>query len=339
LGSIDRTDFIKLVTGVLYTVIGPSKLAGFVTFSWLGFWGLFLCYRAFRLAIPEGRARSYAILLFFLPSVLFWPSSLGKEAWMLFTLGTAAFGAARLLTGSAARGLVLTGIGLSLAAFVRPHVTAFAAMALVAGFVARKPKAELGQLATFAKLIAVAASVAVSVILVQRTEESLTGSRIDAARGIRSVAEDVTQQTQQGRSEFTPYSILASPANAPLAAATVLFRPFIFEANNVQALATAVESSLFLVLALVRLRSVGVALRSIRRRPYVAYALAFTALSVAALSAVANFGILARQRTLLLPFALVLISMPRRSARLGTEPAGATVVPSGSSTAGGTRGA
>ena len=61
--------------------------AAFLVFSWLAFWGLFLFYRAFTIAVPEGRRRSYAHLVFFLPALLFWPSSIGKESWMIFALG------------------------------------------------------------------------------------------------------------------------------------------------------------------------------------------------------------------------------------------------------------
>ena len=60
------------------------------------------------------------LLLFFLPSLVFWPSSTGKEAWMMFSSGVAAFGVAKILGGSVLRGLIVGGIGLWLAGMVRP---------------------------------------------------------------------------------------------------------------------------------------------------------------------------------------------------------------------------
>ena len=60
-----------------------EQLGGFLIFSWLGFLGLFLLYRAFVIAVPEGRSRTYARFVFFFPSMLFWPSSIGKEAWKI----------------------------------------------------------------------------------------------------------------------------------------------------------------------------------------------------------------------------------------------------------------
>ena len=43
------TEFMRLVTGVVYIFTGPTKLGGFLVFSCLGFWGLYGFYRAFRI--------------------------------------------------------------------------------------------------------------------------------------------------------------------------------------------------------------------------------------------------------------------------------------------------
>src|ERR671919_621231 len=39
------TDFIGAFTGFVYALVGTSALNGFVVFSWLAFWGMFLFYR------------------------------------------------------------------------------------------------------------------------------------------------------------------------------------------------------------------------------------------------------------------------------------------------------
>src|SRR5262249_30416480 len=98
-GHLSGTGLIELFTGVSYAVTGSSLLASYLVFAWVGFWGQYLSYRAFAIAVPEGRLRDYALLVFFLPSLAFWPSSVGKEAPMLFALGFAAFGVPRMLAG------------------------------------------------------------------------------------------------------------------------------------------------------------------------------------------------------------------------------------------------
>ena len=45
----------------------------------------------------------------FVPSILFWPSSIGKEALMQFAIGSAALGTAHLFNGKLVRG-VLVGV-------------------------------------------------------------------------------------------------------------------------------------------------------------------------------------------------------------------------------------
>src|SRR5204863_7823619 len=85
-GPVIGTVFINIVTGVVYTLVGPTKIGGFIFCSWLGFWGLLLFYRAFCIAIPEGDHFRYALLTFFMPSLIFWPSATGKDAWMMMAL-------------------------------------------------------------------------------------------------------------------------------------------------------------------------------------------------------------------------------------------------------------
>jgi cell division septum initiation protein DivIVA len=93
---------------------------------------------------------------------------------------------------------------------------------------------------------------------------------------------------------------------------TVLFRPLIFDAHNAQTLITAVEGTFLLLLSLVRIRWAIAAIGSWRRQAYVIFAVLFAGMFVVAFSGVANFGLLARERVQLLPFYLVLFSIPPR---------------------------
>jgi len=99
LGHISGTRFLEILTGQVYAFIGPTLLGGFMVFSWFSFIGCYLFYRAFRTAYPDGDGRRYALLVFFFPTMLFWPSSIGKEAFMILALGAAALGAAQLFSG------------------------------------------------------------------------------------------------------------------------------------------------------------------------------------------------------------------------------------------------
>ena len=315
-GLPSETHFMYIVTGVVYAVIRPTMLGGFVAFSWLAFLGLFLFYRAFHLAVPGGRPRTYAKLLFFLPSILFWPSSIGKEAWTVFTLGIAAWGAARLFAGrGSGRGVVLFVLGLAGTAAVRPHFAGLFAVAAAIGYLVGRPPIEARRFVPVAKLLAVAVSVAVAIVLVSQTERffrdsGLGGRSLTSAAGIGSVLEETGRRTATGGSQFVPIPV-ASPRGLATAAVTVLFRPFPPEADNVPTMLAAIEGVFLLILVIVRLPWVFSALRHARDHPYVAAAFVYCGASVIALSSIANFGILTRQRVLLLPMLFVLLSVPR----------------------------
>jgi hypothetical protein len=307
LPSLSRTNFIRFFTGIVYTIIGPSMIGGFLFFSWLGFLGLFFFYRAFRLAVPQGRTRAYATLLFFVPSLLFWPSSIGKEAWMMFALGLAAFGAGRALSGSIFSGFATAAAGLWLAAIVRPHVAGMMGLALATAVLIQRSRADLRQLAPIVKGLSLVAVAAISVVLLIRTDRFLNESGFETDSGLTTVIDRTTERTGQGGSEFEPAAV-DSPARLPLGIITTLFRPFIFEAHNQQSLLAAVEGSMLLLLTLVWISRISRAIRGSRGIPYAAFALAFVLLFSVGFSGVANFGILVRQRTQLLPIFLVLLT-------------------------------
>jgi len=311
LSSLVGHEFIWVFTGALYTVIGTSQVAGSLFYSWLAFLGLFLFYRAFLVAVPEGRARSYARLLFFLPTMVFWSSGIGKDAWMVFSLGVACYGVARVLSGSLWPGTLYVGLGLWLAAIVRPHVAAIVAVSLAAAYVVRRSRPGLKQLGPVIKGISIVGVVLLALAVSARAERFLHRSGIDLDSGLASALEQSAERTTEfgGGSTFVP-SVVRSPARLPIAGVTVLFRPLLFDAHNWQAGLVAVEGTVLLLLSLFRWRWALGALRSVRRQPYVAFAFTYTILFVVAFSSIANFGLLVRQRVQVLPLFLLFLVVP-----------------------------
>ncbi len=302
---------VGVLTGILYAIIGPTGVGGFLVFSWLAFWGMFLFYRAVDLAVPEASSSRYGRLLFFLPSMIFWPSSIGKEALMVFALGVAAFGGALALSGRTWRGLGLAGGGMWLAGMARPHIAGIAALSLAGGYLLRRSRRELGELAPVIKAVSLVGVVVVAALLVDRAGSFLAQSKISTENGVEGALAETARRTNQGGSGFDP-PIVSSPLDVPLAAFTVLFRPLVIEADSALQALTALESSLLLLLIFVRRRQVLATLMSMRRQPYVGLAVAFVGLFVLAFSGIGNFGILARQRVQVLPFLLVLLALERK---------------------------
>ena len=116
-------------------------------------------------------------------------------------------------------------------------------------------------------------------------------------------------RTAQGGSEFTPVPV-DSPQSFPLAAVTVLFRPFPWEASNIQMLAQSLEGIFLLGLAAKSWPRVRQLPKMLRRSPYVLFSMVYTSAFIVAFAGFGNFGILARQRVLMLPFFLLIYALP-----------------------------
>lgn len=311
LETIGGTNFPMLLNGIIFTIIPATKLGAFLIHSWLAFWGLVFFYRAFQLAVPEGRSRTYAALLFFLPSSVVWSALMGKEPWMVLTLGIGALGVARVLTQRTWRGLVVTGIGLWGAAIVRPHVAAIAGVAAAGAYLLARPRPELRQMAIVVKAAGLVGVALLAVLLVSGANRFLEDRGISTDDGVTAALEKTSQGGASGGSFFVPH-IIRSPEGVPGAVLTVMFRPLVTEVNSVQGMVAAAEGLFLFGLCVLRGRWIWQGLLSLRKRPYVAFALSYTAMFIFAFSSFANFGLLARQRVQLIPIFLVLLSIPPR---------------------------
>ncbi|MDQ4044748.1 MAG: hypothetical protein M3173_04785, partial [Chloroflexota bacterium] len=258
--------------------------------------------------------RRFALLVFLLPSLLYWPSSIGKDAWMLLTLGVAALGTAKIVTGRRS-GVVALALGIAGMGFVRPHV---AAMVLVAVLIAMIPRRAGGASARFGARLAIIAVTLLGGSFLLQEVESFFGLEGDL-REARGVLEETEQRTTQGGSSFSAEPV-ESITDLPNALVTVLFRPFPHEAHNVQSLISSLEGVFLLVLFLAAARRLARAPTAAWREPYLLFTLAYSLLFVVAFSGFGNFGILARQRIQVLPLLLVLLTFPRNHGMPKGEP-------------------
>ena len=300
------TGFIRLFTGYLYVLIGATKLGGFLFYSWLGFWGTYFFYRAFRIGFPAGDHHRYAALILFLPSMLFWPSSIGKEAWMTLALGLSAYGASKLLRQQ--HGAVpLLAVGLWATAIVRSHMAVLIFGAIVVAYLLRRSRRPTTT-APVIKFAGILVLLVASTFVFGRFEEQFDVQGV-SGESVDAVLSRTEAQTNTGRSTFeTDRS--RSLLDLPSAAVAVLFRPFPFEATSGQRLLASLEGVFLMVLVLRSRRRFRGLPGVVFRVPYVALAVTYTVGVIFAFSTIGNFGILARQRVQLFPFAMLVLALP-----------------------------
>ena len=315
------TPFMDFVVGVVYTVVPDRLWIGFLVFALLSFAGAYLFLQAFRLTMPDGNHRLYAALVFFTPTMVFWPSSIGKEAWLVFALGVAAYGAARVLR-RARFGYLIAALGGSAVFLVRPHMGALFGLAFAGAFALRFRDTTVRRSAAGWAIGLVLVGVGAGYAATNFGEELPRGRGVEEA-SLDAVAEETQRRTATGGSEFDSRPV-RKPADFVHAAITVPFRPFPMEGHNVQAQLAGLEGVLLLLLILVSLPRLTALPRALLRQPYLALAGAYSVGFIIAFSNVGNFGILTRQRAQLLPFLFVLLAFRWKRAR---EERGPVLVP------------
>lgn len=318
LGQITGTRFLEIVDGVVQAVIGQTMVGSFLVFAAFGFVGLCLLYLAFCEALPNGDHTLYRRLLFLTPSVWFWPSSVGKEAFLLMCVGAVAYGVVLVLDGRL-RGLVLGGLGMWGVAVVRPHLALIAFLGVLAALpptfaFRRSDDAAAGheprrRIARFALPLLIVTALPAVLGSAERFF-NIDGLNVEAVSALRT---EVVRRTSQGGSDFSPPDT-GNPNGLLEGIITVTARPFPWEARGFSALASLESVVLGAICGVAMGRRRLALVRSLGQR-WPRFSLAYVVAFGWAFSAVANFGILSRQRSLMLPFLFVLVASATRPDR------------------------
>ena len=87
---------VSIATGIVMAIVGVN-LAGHLPGLQLALVGrAVFFYRAFTLTFEGAEHRRYALMLFFLPSLIFWTADVSKESIMMLSLGLVAYGGAKI---------------------------------------------------------------------------------------------------------------------------------------------------------------------------------------------------------------------------------------------------
>lgn len=317
-GAVVGSGVIEIAVGVIYSAFGPTRLGASLIFGTASFWGSYFFFRAFATSIPRGNTYRYAILIFYLPSVLFWTAGIGKDSWVLFFLGLTTYQIARVLSRQPSHLSVMV-LGIVALSVVRPHIALLLVGGFAIGFLIRvdAPKFFAGSmLSPVFRAAGFLAIILLALLVASQTQRFLKVEQVDTA-SVSDVLTRVTTSSSQGGSSFDTGNV-ASPLRYPSSIVNVLFRPFPNEAGSPLALMASVEGLAMLALCALSRRRLSYALRRCRRYPYLILALVYCLLFIYAFASIANFGLIVRERTQLWPFLFVLLAAAPPKTRRGS---------------------
>ena len=312
LSSYTGTNLMRLAAGVALFGAGDTFLGVTFLWAWFALIGMLLFYKAFVTAFPEGNRRLYLFLVLLYPSLLLWTGSLGKDAPMMFFGGMAAYGLARSRRALGIGGLALLVAGIAGMFALRPHMGAALTVAVGASFVihpvragAMTPAVRLTTLVAFGAVAIVVAIIGSRLVGLESLElgdiQAFIGGRQGGGqRHLLGVGE-------AGASAFTPVDT-RSPLGLAILIPTVLFRPFPWEVHNQNALITSLEGLGLMALIVYRFRSVRAAILGAAQNPFLLTSVLYALMVIYVFSALANFGLIARQRVQIFPYVFMWIA-------------------------------
>lgn len=315
-----RSTFVlAIVVALMMLLVGPNIVALFLVGVPVSAAGAYLFYRAFEPLAPDAASRRrYALLLFLFPSLAFWSVFLGKDVWVFFLMGCTTLAMSRILHAVRVGPLLALGASLSIVTLLRPHIGGTLLLAVVA-VLALRPLRVRGPALYLRPVLQIGVTAGLLFGFTMVVASALSNIGV-AALTVDALAERAFMAhtgfaTTEGGSALPIVIDSRNPADVaafiPLGVATLLFRPFVWEAHNAVALVAGLENLFLLGLVLWRLPSLWRGVSMTRRHPMAAFVVIAGLATSAVLAFDWNLGATQRHRTMVLPFLFMLLALPR----------------------------
>lgn len=292
------------------TYFSTSVLFAFVSFS--GIWALF---RTFASLYPK-YTKQLAVCILFIPSVFVWGSGIFKDTICLFGLGWLTYGCFRILIN---REFKLSNIILTILSFILIYkVKVYILVAFVPALVmwiqfSYTKKIRIAGVRILVKLSLLALLIIGVPFVMNRFSSELGRYSLENLLNTSTVTRTwiLKKSGDEGSGydlgTFDP-SVSGMLSKLPLAVNVTLFRPYLWEANNILILMSALEAFLFLLITLRLLMHIGLKriFSSINKDPNLQFCFVFAIIFAFAVGiSTYNFGSLSRYKIPCLPFYLI----------------------------------
>lgn len=296
---------VSIAAGIVMAIVGNNQLASFFVFAWLSFLGTTYFYRAFRITFPQcaEAQRRYALMIFFLPSIIFWTADVSKEAIMISSLGIITLGTAKVLKRQRG-GFVLIVIGASVGFLIRPNELVVIMAAFSVALFMRPGEKRAGS-----GLKRVGGLLLMSAILVASVVFTIKYLFHGGSVSLSSTATDNSGTGAGFGSSGVPHS--TNPLLIWENAYSILFDPLPINAVGTGEYVASLENMVIIGLFIWSWRNFRISIRAAFAQPYIMMCLVYCVGFIYAFASLDNLGLIARERTLLFPYLLVLLCIPR----------------------------
>ena len=286
------TRFVIYMVQYLKDILGGTYLDYFLLFQAFGFWGVVLMMRIFEeIHIELGTKQSpFTYLLFFLPSIHFWTSAIGKDAPLFLAASLAVWSAMQLR-----RRFIAFGLSILIMVLFRPYIALAALMALaLSAFI--DPRNSVGT-----KLVLLLAAFAAVVPVLGTVENTF---RVDVTSA-ESVSDFFQYQSEISAQDEGGSAVVG--ASYPVRIFSLLFRPLFVDANGAFGLIASLENLFLMFILFQMLRNVGSVKKLVRSVFFVRFGSIFAVVLILLLGFVYyNVGLGLRQKVMFMPGLLTL---------------------------------
>ena len=312
--AVPGTGTVRYFSGIVNVFTGGSYVITFLIFATIAFVGQVLLLLALQPVLSRKQMRAFVVLVMFSPTMVYWPSSIGKESLVLFGIGLSFFGVSRLYDRNWS-GIVPALLGGLAVGLIRPHVAMLLLAGLAVGLLARNSRTQR-KLAVH--LVVLTLFVIGAMLATGASARLFNLESFDGIADVSAALDFTEERTTQDASGFTAARV-NSFVDYPRAVVTVLFRPFVWEASGVPAMVSAIEGVGLAALTFFATGGILSQIKTIASRSQLLFAFGYTSIFIFVFAAIGNFGILSRQRAQVIPFVLLLIAVGIGAERFGNR--------------------
>mgnify|MGYP000639100901 CR=1 FL=1 len=300
------TDRVIIFTRILSDFVGDSYYSIKLIYSFIGFLGLILFYKSYLYVMKNNQVeshmqRQFMYMLFLLPSILFWSSTLGKDSLTLFIVGLFVFNFIKLIDSYKLTNIVFLLVAMYLAYLVRPWFLIIFTMTIFFFYLNFKSRKQI------------IFSIVLSPILYYMVWEFLASRSVHSVDKIFETIYISASNMSEGGSaiEVNDISTLVGYIYYYIPNIfTSIFRPMFYDVTNVFTLLNAVENIilLYLVITYILLRPLEI-WNNKYLKALILFILTWSLIYV--IISPTNLGIAVRFKLQVLPVILIIIFISR----------------------------